>query len=248
MPDRSVVTLTAVLRPTASGAAAFLALASDSQTYWVKAPNNPQGARSLVPERIVTHVGIKIGAPVRPIALVEIPPEIDYSYAPGYSLRGGLAHGSLDLGPSKVVDDWAGLTSRDGNESRIAYLCALWDLCLGNDPQWLAEFAADAAVWSYDHGFWFAGEVDWSVESMRRIGVAPWPAPSTSYGAPTALRSAAEAVERLTLEELTAITDEVPRQWGVTDAELSDIAGILFERARGVADRLREIAERDEHS
>ncbi len=241
----STVTLTAVLRQTESGAAAFLGLGSDGNRYWVKAQNNPQGSRSLVPERIVTNIGRVIGAPVRPIALVEIPPALDHAYAPGYRLRPGLAHGSLDVGQCKVVDDWAGISGRDGNRTRVAYLSALWDLCLGNDPQWLAEFAADAAVWSYDHGFWFAGEVDWNIESMRRVAVTPWVAPSIEMASCEALNRAAAAVESLTLHELTRIALDVPRGWGASAEELSSVAGILFERARGVADRLRETAEQN---
>lgn len=241
----SRVTLTAVVQGTESGAAAFLGLASDGNRYWVKAQNNPQGARSLVPERIVTHIGLAIGAPVRPIALIEIPPALDHIYAPGYRLRPGVAHGSLDVGQSKVVDDWAGISGRDGNRTRVAYLAALWDLCLGNDPQWLAEFAADAAVWSYDHGFWFAGEVDWNIESMRRVGVTPWVAPSIDMASCEALEAAATAVESMTLDDLTRIALDVPPEWGASQDELSAVAGILFERARGVADRLRETAEQN---
>lgn len=239
------MTLTAVIQGTESGAAAFLGLASDGNRYWVKAQNNPQGARSLVPERIVTNIGRVLGAPVRPIALIEIPATLDHVYAPGYRLRPGFAHGSLDVGQSKVVDDWAGISGRDGNRNRIAYLSALWDLCLGNDPQWLAEFAADSAVWSYDHGFWFAGEVDWNIQSMRRVGVTPWVAPSIEMASCGALEAAAIAVESLTLNELTALSLDVPSEWGAGLDELSAIAGILFERARGVADRLRAIAEQN---
>ncbi|QOD92987.1 hypothetical protein [Chryseoglobus sp. 28M-23] len=227
-----------------NSAAAFLGLASDGERYWVKAQNNPQGARSLVPERIVTRIGLAMGAPVRPIAIIEIPAGLDHVYAPGFRLRPGYAHGSLDVGQSKVVDDWAGISGRDGNRQRIAFLAALWDLCLGNDPQWLAEFEADAAVWSYDHGFWFAGEVDWNLESMRRVGLRPWVAPSIEMASSEALRTAASAVEALTFSQLEAIALDVPPAWGASEDELTAVASILLERAPGVAERLRDVAER----
>src|SRR5690606_25854479 len=84
---RTRVSLTAFVRGTDSGAATFLGLASDGNAYWIKAPNNPQGSRSLIPERVVTHIGMVIGAPVRPIALVDIPDGMKVSYRPGYPLR-----------------------------------------------------------------------------------------------------------------------------------------------------------------
>jgi len=243
MADSARVTLTACVETTPSGAAAFLGIGSDGLFYWVKAPNNPQGARSLVPERIVTNIGLAISAPVRPIVLLEIPEGLDFVYAPGHRLRPGIAHGSLDVGQSKVLDDWSGVSGRDNNRTRIAYISALWDLCLGNDPQWLAEFADDAALWSFDHGFWFAGEVDWSAESMAQVGLRPWTAPNVELASRDALNAAAAAVEGLTLADFQAICDDVPGSWGASQIELSAVAASLYARVPGVVERLRAAAE-----
>lgn len=230
----------APLKATDSGAATFLGLASDGREYWIKAQNNPQGSRSLIPERVVTHLGQKIGAPVRPIALVQIPGELDWTFAPGLRLRPGTAHGSLNLDSAKIVDDWRGLARRDDNRRRIAFLAALWDLCLGNDPQWLVEFADDAALWSFDHGFWFAGEVDWSPTTMTS---GAWTSDGVGDSTATELRAAAAAVEELIWDDFEAAVHDVPLEWGTTQAEMSEVARILYARVGGVARRLREASE-----
>lgn len=236
------MTLVACTRTTASGAAAFLGIGSDGHHYWVKAQNNPQGSRSLIPERIVTNLGRLIGAAVRPIALIEIPDTLDFTYAPGYRLRPGLAHGSLDLGQSKVLDDWSGVSHRDDNRRRIAGVGALWDLCLGNDPQWLVEFADDAALWSYDHGFWFAGEYDWSIDAMSRVAGDAWVAPNVSLASAPALNRYADAVDALSYRQIEAVALDVPHEWGTDQDELLAVAGILASRTEGVAERLRAVA------
>jgi len=244
MIPRTRVTLTAFIGGTDSGAATFRGLASDGNYYWIKAPNNPQGSRSLIPERVVTHIGLLLGAPVRPIALIDIPDGMGISYRPGYPLRAGVAHGSLELGASKVIDDWRGLANRDGNRERAAYLSALWDLCEGVDPQWLSEFDGDAAIWSFDHGFWFAGEVDWSPSQMSG---GPWEHPSIDTASRAALLAAAQKVEALTLNSLQEVTSDVPVEWGTNPEEMSALARTIYNKVPGVAERLRRAAENCTH-
>lgn len=237
------VTLTAPIRTGSSGSAAFLGLADDGQQYWIKPANNPQGARSLIPERIVTRIGQKIGAPVRPIALVAIPADLRFTYLPGYSLRPGLAHGSLNLDQTMLVDDWRGKAGRDGNRRRAAYISGLWDLCLGTDEQWLSHFDEDAAIWSFDHGFWLGGEVDLSVEALRRIGQAPWENDCLDTASQDALRTVATAIENLRLEDFQEAAASVPLEWGTSETELSAVADLLHARRPGVASRLRTAAD-----
>ena len=68
-------------------------MADDEQQYWIKPSNNPQGPRSLIPERIVTGIGELIGAPVCPIALVDIPEDMSFVYQPGIRFAQGLHTG-----------------------------------------------------------------------------------------------------------------------------------------------------------
>lgn len=76
----------------------FLALAEDDNTYWVKPLGNPHGLTSLIAEQVVAHIGFLIGAPVRPVTLVDIPQTMDgWPYGEGLRVRPGVAHASLHL-------------------------------------------------------------------------------------------------------------------------------------------------------
>lgn len=241
------VTLVAPVRRGESGSAAFLGIADDEQQYWVKPANNPQGARSLIPERIVTGIGHLIGAPVRPIALVDIPADMTYVYQPGYSLRPGVAHGSRNLTPVMLVDDWRGKASRDGNRGRAAFISALWDLCLGTDPQWLSHFDEDAAIWSFDHGFWLGGEADLDVEALRRIGSSPWAHDGLDTASREALLSAATSISALTSDGIQEVCHSVPLQWSTTANELTSVGDLIFARVPGVVERLQQAARSTIH-
>lgn len=236
------VTLVAPLRRGESGSAAFLGVADDDQQYWIKPSNNPQGPRSLIPERIVTGIGQLIGAPVCPIALIDIPEDMAFVYQPGYSLRPGVAHGSLNLSPVMLVDDWRGKASRDGNRTRAAFVSGLWDLCLGTDPQWLSHFDEDSAIWSFDHGFWLGGESDLDVAALRRIGASPWSYDGLDTASRVALQNAADAIEALTAESIQEVCHSVPIQWSTTVSELTAIGEHLLARVPGVVARLRQAA------
>lgn len=240
--------LIAPLRRSESGSRAFLGLASDGREYWMKAPNNPQGSRTLVAEVISYGVGHLIGAPVCEHAIVDIPRGMNWEYGPALRLRGGIGHASLNIEDSIVADEWETYSAFDDNRNRQAFILALWDLCMGVDPQWLHRVVEDYSIWSFDHGFWLAGEVDWSVQSLRAVGLRPWQYDiDTAVASASGLRAAAERVQALTLTSIRAVTDLVPLAWDVSAEELLAVAEILSVRTDGVADRLREAADRSRH-
>ena len=241
--------LVAPIRRSGSGSGAFLGLASDGCQYWVKAPNNPQGSRTLVAEIICYGVGKLIGAPVCDNALIDIPGTLNWEFAPGYRLRGGMGHASLNVEDVIASDEWATYSAFDDNRSRQAMILALWDLCMGVDPQWLHQVAADYSIWSFDHGFWLAGEADWSIDSLRAIGVRPWQYDiDIAVASARGLRAAADRVQALTLASIRAVTAAVPLEWDATRQELRAVADILAVRAEGVAQRLRRAADHSEYT
>lgn len=168
------VKLVALLQRADSGSEAMLCLASDGRQYWVKAPDSPQGPRALVAEVIAYGVGRLIGAPVPGNVLVEIPESLSWRYASGRFMRPGVGHGSLNVPDVVVSNEWETYSMRDDNRRRQAFILAIWDLCMGVDPQWLHQVSDDYSIWSFDHGFWLAGEADWDLASLKRIGTAPW--------------------------------------------------------------------------
>lgn len=235
--------MVAVMKKTESGSGTFLAQCTDGR-YWVKAPNNPQGNHTLAAEVVVHGVGRLIGAPVCDNALVELPAGIDFSYAPGRRLPAGIGHGSRDVSPSVVSESWTTYVHRDDNRRRQARLGALWDLCMGGDPQWLHNEARDYTIWSFDHGFWLGGgDGDWTPETLTKIGVRPW-----QYDIELALtdagelRAVATVLGSITAAALREVTGQVPVEWGIPSDHLDRLADILSVRADAVAARLEDAA------
>jgi hypothetical protein len=236
--------LLAVLRATESGSGTFLAHCTGGR-YWVKAPNNPQGNHTLAAEVVVHGVGRLIGAPVCENILVELPAGLDFSYAPGHRLRAGVGHGSRDVSPSVVSEAWTTYLDRDDNQKRQARLAALWDLCMGGDPQWLHDEAHDYTIWSFDHGFWLGGgDGDWSPNTLAPIGTTPWHHdgidPAVTSGAE--LRAAARTVGGLTRTAIRDVTRQVPVEWNIPMDHLDWLADFLALRADAVAERLEDAA------
>ncbi|MFT4165010.1 MAG: hypothetical protein QM650_07180 [Microlunatus sp.] len=232
-----------------SGSAAFLGLASDGQQYWVKPPDNPQGSRTLVAEAIAYGIGRLIGAPVPTNALIEIPATFSWEYVAGRRLRGGIGHGSLNVEDVVVADEWDIYSRLDDNRRRQAYILALWDLCMGGDPQWLHRTTDDYSIWSFDHGFWLAGESAWTIDSLKRIGTTPWQFDlDPSVASATGLRDAAERIDALGLSAIQAVARDIPLEWQTTPQELSELASVLFLRTEGVAERLRAAADQSRFS
>lgn len=245
----SRVALVAPLMRGDSGSAAFLGLASDGRQYWVKPPGNPQGSRTLVAEAVAYAIGRLIGAPVPGSVLVEIPPSLRWDYAPAQYLHGGVGHGSEHVEDVIVADDWGVYSHRDDNRRRQAFIIALWDLCMGVDPQWLHQTTEDYSIWTFDHGFWLAGEADWSIDSLRTIGTSPWQYDlDPGVASASALREAADRIDHLSLGTIQGVTGAVPLEWGTTAQELSELASILFLRAERVAERLHAAANQSRHS
>ncbi|SDG79179.1 hypothetical protein SAMN04489810_1304 [Microbacterium pygmaeum] len=228
-----------------SGAGAFLGLADDGRQYWVKVPGNAQGNQVLTNEVIVGELGRVLGAPVRERVLVAIPPSV--SAWSDFPVRKSdlalLAHGSLHV-PGAVDDDELRYTKRDDNARRQAAMAGLWDLCVGEDPQWLYETGAAYSMWSYDHGFWFTtGEGDWDQDVLRRLLATDGSLATLPSGVSRErLREVATVVENLTPEMLLSVMSAVPVEWGTDDRDLEAMAWFLFARREPVANRLRQRA------
>ncbi|UUT36004.1 hypothetical protein [Microbacterium elymi] len=208
-------------------------------------PGNGQGDQVLVNEVIVAEVGKLIGAPVRERALVTVPPVVTTwsDFPAAVSTVPLLAHGSLHV-PHAVDDDDLTYTRRDDNARRQAAMLGLWDLCVGEDPQWLYETTAAYSVWSYDHGLWFStGEGDWNAMVLNRLldTNASFPNPPTEISV-RALRETAARISSLASGELLTAVSAVPVEWGTGDEDLEAMAWFLFSRRGPVAHRLNDLA------
>lgn len=233
-------------RARSSGAGAFLGLADDGRQYWVKVPGNLQGNQVLVNEVIVGELGILLGAPVRERALVLVPAALtSWSDFPiRRSSTALVAHASLHV-PGAVDDDELRYTKRDDNARRQAAMAGLWDLCVGEDPQWLYETGARYSMWSYDHGLWFTtGEGDWDGDVLARLVDTDGALAEVPAGVNTErFRELADSIERLSVEMLLTVVSQVPVEWEADDRNLEAMAWFIFRRRAQVAQRLRRRAE-----
>ncbi len=119
---------------------------------------------------------------------------------------------------------------------------------MGVDPQWLHQTTEDYSIWSFDHGLWLAGETDWDLSGLRRIGTGAWPHDiDAAVASSQALNDAATQVAHLGLETIQAITGQVPLDWNTTPAELREVASLLYARVPGVTDRLRAAAQQSRY-
>ncbi|MBF4568522.1 hypothetical protein ITJ57_07030 [Plantibacter sp. VKM Ac-2880] len=199
----------------------------------------------MAAEVIVHGLGVLIGAPVRQIALIDVPRDMRWRFTPQHSLEGGVAHGSLNLESVIESDDWSTYSSSDNNRERQAHILALWDLCMGGDPQWLHDVTADYTIWSFDHGFWLGGEGDWDLASLSRRATDPWQYDlDAGVASASGLRSAASGVLSLDRAAVHRIVESIPVEWQIPSDELSQVADILYLRVEGVANRLEHAATR----
>ncbi|NQX28311.1 hypothetical protein HQQ81_13270 [Microbacteriaceae bacterium VKM Ac-2854] len=241
----ATIELVAPISKSGGGSGAFLALADNGHDYWVKPLGNPQGDLVLATEQIVAAVGRLIDAPVRPVELVSIPASLaGWKYFDFHRLRPGIAHASLHLEATEEDEDLL-YVRRDDNDNRYPAIMALWDLCMGGDEQWLHDQRSQFSVWSFDHGFWLGGEPDWTGDKLAPLCSTPWElGSSVKRFQPGRFHDLANALERLTPEDLLAAVARVPVEWKIPDWELETVAWVLHNRRLGVADRLRSAAAR----
>ncbi|TYL50476.1 hypothetical protein [Agromyces mariniharenae] len=226
------------------GTHASLVLTSNRQPYWIKVLGNPQGDQILVTEAVVSGVGELIDAPVRPTALIEVPPTLaGFEYAKAYRFHAGIAHGSLHLEHAEEGDKIL-YPRRDGNPSRRACLAALWDWCMGDDEQWLYDLDNDYSIWSFDHGFWFGGDGGmWDTPMLERLVDHPWPwTEATASINPESLTACAARIRGVTAADILRIIARVPLEWGTPNSDLETLGWFLHRRKSGVADRLDVLA------
>lgn len=235
-------------RAKSSGAGAFLGIASDSRRYWLKVPGNPQGNQVLANEVIAEELGRRLGAPVRERQLVRVSSDIANGWKdfPVRNITESLiAHASLSV-ESAIDDDALRYTKRGDNPRRQARLLGLWDLCLGDDEQWLYDTSSAFAIWSYDHGFWFTtGQGDWDSAILERLVDldGSWSGPPRGLDPGELLRMADELAQ-LEPKDFLSVVSAVPVEWGVADRDLEGMAWFLHRRREAVGTRLRAMAAR----
>lgn len=228
-----------------AGTRPFNFVGSDRNRYWAKWPGNPHGTPSLAAELIVHTLGLRLGAPVAPSTVISVADELMLDIQiDGVRPPPGMWFAS------QVVEDVTEQTALEspragGDPARLPRLLALWDLCMGEDQQFLYE--GDRRLWSFDHGLWFGGTAPWRPGALEGC-VVPWGEPHWGPRkrplSSTELHAAADAVASLDLVDLAFAVGRVPIEWGIPDSQLLDFAACVHARRAGVSARLRARATR----
>lgn len=235
----------AVTQVANTGSVPFLGLAADGNRYWVKYMGNAHGVDSLVAERVVEALARKLSAPMRPSTLVDVPHSMTTDpRLLGTGIQAGVAHGSLLLEGSqeKTVLDWVG---KDGNSARHPRFIALWELCFGEDGQWLYDRTHDDQMWSFDHGYWITGGEPAPL-SLANLKVCvktwrPWEGPVGGMD-PSAFLDVAAELNALAVADFIDVVASVPIAWGVSDDVLEALAWWLHSRRRHAVARMQVLA------
>jgi hypothetical protein len=230
--------------PGDGGSKPFLVVASDERQYWCKAPNNPQGGMVPVNEQVVGRLAVLAGIAVCEPALVNIPEDLaGIEICPGYVLEECVAHGSLAVDGAVEVRANLSHRSEDDNARRQAGYLVLHDWLWGGDDQWLRVAANGNEYFSHDHGHYFPGGPNWTVEGLEAAKDQPHPSPSTADGLDAdELERLADRLDALKKEEIAAHVEVLPEAWPIGATEIAAIVDFAVHRAATVAARTRILA------
>jgi hypothetical protein len=228
-------------RSTQGVSASFLVHAGDGRDYWCKAINNPASPRVPTNEQLAARVGLLLGVAVCVPQLVRLDGIAGWEFRPGLFVQPGWAHGSLALDPAietRSLDH----RGDDDNHRRHAGFYALMDWLHGGDSQWLYAPNDQNAYSSHDHGHFFPGGPNWTIDLLnqhRDIAAAVgFPAAGLD---PQELERLAANLEAITAAQIEAEVAKIPAGWPVTDAELDAMVDFLDHRRAPAARRLRTL-------
>lgn len=198
-PMPKVVAQTPIARRSGYSKAA-VARCSDGELYVVK---GTQVGRALVADQVVGRLAAVMGAPVPEVALVDVPADLvaDQNFYMGH-FEAGIGHGSRII--PGCEDGWD-IEHEDAaeNRDRFALLAVLFGVAFPDDQQFMYRKAPPRIVYSVDHGHFFAGAPDWTIETLVAAPIAEPDSGIVSYAgiSPDAISMA--------LERLRNVSDEV---------------------------------------
>lgn len=200
----------------------------DGRRYVVK---GRQVNRALVADQVVGRLAAIIGAPVPLVELVHVSGDL---IEPGSLLEhfaSGMAHASQFI-PGCTDSFWIQHVTEPGNPERFASLAVLYGWADPEDRQFLYANQAPHLVYSVDHGRFFTGSSDWTIETLRV-------AMTTKVDQLIEIQAGLNRnLMRAALSRLSDATDQViaeivatpPEDWGITLDERAVLAQYLGSR------------------
>lgn len=167
-PEESIIATT-IRRGWQSSAKPVLVRGIDGNEYVVK---GKQAGRQIINDRVVAKIGQAMRSPVGEPYLIEISQDLielnpEFSY-----LATGIAHGTKFI-PNCSDDRELFLhIDKSKNLARFASLANLYGWMYASDHQFIYKKQSPRLVYSVDHGNFFVGSPEWTIESLGRQ-VAP---------------------------------------------------------------------------
>lgn len=229
-----------------TGAEPALVVADDGHQYWLKPLGNPHGHMSLLAERVVGVAGEWLGAPIAPSRLLQLSPQLAqaFTFSGRTHAQPGFAHGSRLVASQPLESPALDHASKDDNARRSPFYIALWEWCAGEDEQFLYATEEQHSVWSIDHGMWIGGQGEWDISSLVQSPpfTPRWTGPLSGLSCGAFLDAAAR-LDQFGRPAALEVAKSIPLEWGFTSGELEDLANWLYDRAPGVAARMRLLSQ-----
>lgn len=199
----------------------------DGKEYFVK---GQQAGRQIVNDQIVARIGQALGAPVGEPSIIDISMEL-IEVNPNLShISPGTAHGTVFIPDCR--DEWSLIaTSEPSNRSRLILLALLYGWIFSNDRQFLFNKHPPRLIHSVDHGHFFPGGPDWSVEDLQKASKASLdPYFADCNFTPMELTEAKVALVSIADEAIIWAVSTPPDTWGLTIEERLALIGYLTRR------------------
>ena len=227
------------LRGWRTKASPILVQCVDGQRYVVK---GRQSGRQIINDQVVARLGSLLSAPVGIPHLVEISAKlIEMNSKNLADFSPGLAHGTLWI--PGCVDDYELLgTGEAENRSRYAVLAILYSWVMDHDRQFLFRKTPPRLVHSVDHGHFFAGGPDWTIESLREDFE-----PRLADGFENCFFKAADfremgtALGQVSKDNIFSVVGSLPGEWSITMDERKVLVEYLLVRQQRLLSMLSSL-------
>ena len=219
-----VITFRKALR---TKAAPVLVKCEDGREYFVK---GQQAGRQIVNDQIIARIGQALGAPVGEPRIIDISSELIDINSSLSHISPGTAHGTVFISDCLDAYDLIA-TSEPSNRSRLILLALLYGWMFSNDRQFLFNKNPPRLIYSVDHGHFFPGGPDWTIEDLQKAPKASL----DSYFADcnftlTELAEAKVALVSITDKTIIRAVSAPPESWGLTIEERLALIGYLIRR------------------
>lgn len=212
-----------------SAASPVFARGVDKKEYVVK---GQQAGRQIVNDQIVARLGVKLGAPVGQPQIVEISPELVEPGSEFAYIQAGTAHATEFLSGYSDDRQSVDFIHQEENRSRFARLSVLFGWVGANDRQFLYRKVRPNWVYSVDHGNFFPGGPNWTIDSLKAA-----PAGKVDQSLVSICRLTHDEI-RAALSQLVDVTEmdiiravaSPPDEWGLGMNERVELVAFLLRR------------------